>query len=149
MTDIERGSATRQSFFPEDDTRPRWSPGGNRFAFSSMNGSPREVLFVGKRGSSETPLLLAADTEAGLELEDWVTEDLLVVRRAGNTLHVYSIANDELRLWVDGPFDPHAATGSPDGRFVAYVSEETGRAEVWVQAFPESAPRWCTTGSPP
>jgi dipeptidyl aminopeptidase/acylaminoacyl peptidase len=40
------------------------------------------------------------------------------------------------------PFDEYDGRFSPDGRWVAYVSDETGRPEVYVQSFPPSGNRW-------
>jgi Tol biopolymer transport system component len=60
--------------------------------------------------------------------------------------------------FLASPFDEDAATISPDGRWVAYVSEETGRKEVYVATFPEptrrhristeggTQPRWSRDG---
>jgi Tol biopolymer transport system component len=43
---------------------------------------------------------------------------------------------------METPFDEYMATFSPDGRFLAYQSDESGRDEVYVRAFPGPGGRW-------
>ncbi len=48
----------------------------------------------------------------------------------------------EERVFLQTAFREHAASFSPDGRFVAYVSDEAGRYDVYVRRFPEGTERW-------
>jgi Tol biopolymer transport system component len=50
---------------------------------------------------------------------------------------VYDTRSRRARPLVQPPFDEEYPTISPDGRWIAYVSDESGRAEVYVQAFPQ------------
>jgi hypothetical protein len=80
-----------------------------------------------------------------LEPADWAVGGNVLVHREteqGVDLYVYSLADRVLRPWVTTPFREGAAATAPDGRFAAYVSEETGRKEIWVQTFPEPGDRW-------
>ena len=89
--------------------------------------------------------MLLADPEANLEPLDWASNNFLLVERVGDDaqgIYLYSFDEDELRPWVTTDFEERAATASPDDRFAAYVSNGTGRNEVWVQTFPDPGTRW-------
>ena len=49
---------------------------------------------------------------------------------------------DSARPFLETRFDEHEPTFSPDGRWIAYVSDETGRNEVFVRSFPDSGAKW-------
>jgi Tol biopolymer transport system component len=145
ILDVARGSGTRVSFFSEDDTRPRWSPDGRRVVFTSVSDSEHFGLWVWDSRGGSAARKLVSDPDGSVRATDWVSNDLLLIDRdvgGQRDLYVYSVTDDELRPWATTPYDEMTATASPDGRFAAYVSEETGRSEIWVQTFPEPGRRW-------
>jgi Tol biopolymer transport system component len=146
VLDLERGSDARLTFFSEDDSRSRWSPDGKRIAFTSGKDSESfSIWLVDSRAGAE-PRLLYSDPSASLNPMDWASNDILLVEYDtdddGDDIYLYSLDEQELRPWANTPFDERAATASPDANFAAYVTDETGRPEVWVQTFPEPGARW-------
>lgn len=136
VLELERGAATRVH---DDGVNPVWSPDGSRFAFTPSPARASHIYAKPTRGDSDDEILLKAP-EAKTP-EDW--------SRDGRWL-VYSSANRETRrdLWALplGGGDPQPlvrsqanemyARVSPDGRWVAYMSDESGTWEVYLQAFP-------------
>ena len=88
---------------------------------------------------------MVQDPEAGLSADDWSADGLVLILRytdAAEDFWVYSIEDDEMRPYVESPFHERAGDIAPGGRYAAYVSNETGRYEVYVQTFPEAGERW-------
>jgi Tol biopolymer transport system component len=142
--DIERGVRTRLSTGPEHDRRPVWSPAGDEVAFTSLRAGNDDIFLRQADGSGEEMLL--ATTPRHERVSDWSLD--------GNYLlyHLRS-SGDEGDLWYlmrseDGSgWDPHSFLQtsfgevtprlSPDGRYVAYLSNESGQYEVYVRPFPD------------
>ena len=146
--DIARGVRTRLSTAPERDWRPVWSPAGDEVAFSSVRAGNQNIFLRQADGSGEATILAA--TPRPELLSDW--------SRDGKYL-LYHLDDPETRadLWYlqrneDGsgwephpflqtPFNQSVPRFSPDGRYVAYLSNESGQMEVYVQPFPEGGRR--------
>jgi len=145
LFDLERGAGTRLTFAAEDETRPRWSPAGDRVAYSAYGAADRmEVWVRDVRGRGEARSL-ASDPDAQLRVTDWAPDGtILVDRMTGDDvdLHILPYGDDELRPWLATDFLERGASASPDGDFAAYVSEDSGRPEVWLRSFPDGESAW-------
>ena len=144
--DITRRVRTRLSTSPEGDFRPVWSPAGDEVAFTSDRAGNLDI-FLRQADASGAEKVLAATPHRVL-LSDW--------SRDGKYL-LYHLSDPEtgIDLWYlerneDGsgwephpflqtPFGERVPRFSPDGRYVAYVSNESGQNEVYVQPFPEGS----------
>jgi Tol biopolymer transport system component len=143
LIDVARGIPRRFVSDPASDTFPLWSPDGARLAFGSsrLHGSVIHDLFVKPilGADRETVLLESAENKIPL---DWSRDGRFIV---------YSVlsAKTASDLWVlpqDGstkpfvfkqtPSDEMGAKFSPDGHWMAYQSNETGRIEIYVERFP-------------
>jgi Tol biopolymer transport system component len=128
---------------------PVWSPGGDRIVFFSYRKGRSTTLFVKPiNGANEEVLLESPDESAP---EDWSADGRYV---SFDTMRVRGKRNEE--IWVlrmDGgrkvtPFAAGAAGWqwqsrfSPDGRWIAYASEESGTYEVYVRSFPGPGGKW-------
>ncbi len=149
--DVERGTLTRLSFGKEGDTNdlPIWAPDGRR-VFYSGTAEGKHGLYAVPADASARPTLLLP-TEGGATPRS-VTPD-------GRTLIYSEVGSDKrprlmvLPLSADGPqgqphpLHPDAAGAetdgqlSPDSRWIAYESNESGGIEVYVQPFPGPGPK--------
>jgi len=144
--DLERGARSRLTFDPGTDWSPLWSPDGSRIVFGS-DRSGRSGLYVkdASGAGEEQQLLPAGEVVAPC---DWSNDGRVValVRLGVDT------GWDIWALPMDGSGDasPVVATRfldsrprfSPDGRWIAYESDESGRSEIYVRQFPGPGGRW-------
>ena len=144
IIDVRRGTSTRLTSAQEDETSPVWSPDGDTLAYCSASGVERFAVFTRPaRGSGEARILVQ-DPQSDLDPVAWHGDFLLLngfLRLSGDLLS-FSIKDQETRPYLATPFDERSPDFSPDGRHVAYVSDETGRMEVYVQTFPEPGESW-------
>jgi serine/threonine-protein kinase len=133
---------------PELDTqRPVWSTDGTRLLYIASDSlGNAHVQGVAADGSSPAPDTVYYDeTDDVFEVHATGDPQVIVIRR-GNTAANADIGIVDLR---DGSYTPFAATPatengmalSPDGRWLAYVTNQSGQREVVVQPFPEGGAR--------
>ncbi len=143
---VARATMSRLTF-ESDNFYPVWSPDGRYIAFTSRREPPSALLWMPADGAG-TPTVLE---HAGvLSFTGSFTPDgrTLVFRRTDpkSGFDVWSVRVDTaaakpVPLLVT-PFNETAPAVSPDGRLLAYVSDETGRNEVYVRPFPAGGGRW-------
>src|SRR5262249_5118864 len=139
--DTSGGIPTRLTTDPAIDGTPVWSPDGKHLVYSSMRRGLAELFDMSSRGEGDRPLSATPPPEGVNYPTDWDPDGRQILyRRTGATTN--------LELWLtppDGgntsPFlkAPYGVTNgrfSPDGRFVAYASNESGRWEIYVAPFP-------------
>jgi serine/threonine protein kinase/Tol biopolymer transport system component len=146
VLELKRAVASRLTFDPGTDVFPVWSPDGSRIVFSSDRRGPFGLYVKDASGSGEAEELLF--DERGLYGSAWFGEGkfLAYCRPDAET------GPDIWTLPMDPPGDPFPLVNSdfeelrprfsPDGRWFAYHSAESGRFEVYVQPFPDARSRW-------
>ena len=126
-----------------------WSPAGDRIAYSSFSGESSEFFVNDVPASSPGRAIFRGENRG--TLTDWSQDGYLVYTE----LHPETGADLWYLLW-DGSvsedpepvafladqFDTSFGRISPDGRWIAYVSNRTGQYEVWVQQFPSGPLRF-------
>jgi len=139
VIELARNLPRRITDGPSAHAHPVWDPDGDHIVFSStngatrqaVNGGPPEPLFAPPRRGM--PLAWTRDRHyVLLRRESGPSGDLLAVAMTGEPreIAVAQSSSDE----TEGQF-------SPDGKWVAYVTNESGRAEVFLQSFPEGRAR--------
>jgi serine/threonine-protein kinase len=146
---------TRLTFDAANDARPVWTPDGRHVVFSSTRGG-KGVLNLYWRpsdGSGEAGRL--TESKNRQIPSSWHPSGRVLVfyelnPQTGGDLRILEMEGDEVSGWtpgtptafVEAPFDERSPAFSPDGRFLAYASNESGRYEVYVRPFPGPGGKW-------
>jgi serine/threonine protein kinase len=144
ILDLARGGiGTRFTAHPADDAAPVWSADGKRIVWSSNRGGPYDLYQRATAGGKEE-VLLQSDVTRKLPF-DWSSDGrylLYGVRdpRTKGDLWVLPITGDRKPFaFANTEFDETNGQFSPDMRWVAYQSDESGATEIHVQRFPPGA----------
>ena len=144
VSELARGSLTRLTTHEAADANPLWSPDGRRVAFSSNRNGQAEIWWRAADGSAEAELLMTTDEPTtDLVAYDWSPDGgtlfaMVTFPETGRDIGMVSVGRPG--TWeplIQTAANEFAPTISPDGRWLAYTSDETGRDEVYVQRFPE------------
>jgi Tol biopolymer transport system component/tRNA A-37 threonylcarbamoyl transferase component Bud32 len=146
--EVARGIKTRFTFDAARDLFPTWSPDGTQVAFSSEREGKRR-LFV-KRADGSAPEELLLDSLAQDSPTDWSPDGkyLAFWHRESQTKTGYDIwilpmtGERKPYPFLQGEFNESEAVFSPDGHWMAYISDESGRTEVYVAPFPGPGGKW-------
>jgi Tol biopolymer transport system component len=151
--DLARNTQTRLTFDAADDSGPLWSPDGSRIAFTSNRNNSYGLYQKNSNGIGEEELLLK--TGNSVVPEDWALDGRALVymgTEGGNRdLFVLPLTGDPRQAGTEGrkpapflktQFRERHAQFSPDGRWMAYASIESGIYEVYVQSFPAGSGKW-------
>jgi dipeptidyl aminopeptidase/acylaminoacyl peptidase len=146
--DLERGVASRFTFDPASDIAPVWSPDGTRIAFSSLRrtGVTYDLYVQDATGAGSAVELLAGDQQ--LIAGDWSRDGrylICPVHEAGTSWDIWAVPTDgsgEPIKVVATEFAESRPSFSPDGKWIAYQSDESGEWEIYVREFPGPGGRW-------
>ena len=130
--------STRETDLRKPQPFPIWFPDGKRILFITR-GRTNYLNALAADGSSPEPETLATDGEPQVPLA-WVpgTDLVLVARVTAESRHdleLFRMSDRTWRHWLQTRFDELEARVSPDGKWVAYTSDQTGQPEVWVRSF--------------
>jgi Tol biopolymer transport system component len=156
ILDVARGTSTRFTFDPAQDDSPQWSPDGKTIVFSSDRGGVSD-LYSGPADSPGQEKLLMHTDESKFD-GSWTKDGrFLLFTSAGNKTgpDIWALpmqgeakAGSEAKPMslVQTQFQERRARVSPDGRWLAYDSQESGMNEVYVRPFTTElggvTPKW-------
>jgi serine/threonine protein kinase len=142
--DIGRGAWNRVTFDAGDDIFPLWSPDDSSMVFGSRRGEMNlyRKLLNGPPGSEE----LLIETSAPKFPMDWSSDGRFLLYDSFSPkgdVDMWALPLDGARPEepksievVQTAFNERMGQFSPDGRWIAYQSDKTGRFEIYVQPFP-------------
>jgi serine/threonine-protein kinase len=147
ILDLVRGSLARLTFETGEDETPLWSPDGLRVTYNaSRAGRPVAVFRRSADGTGNEERLF--ENEAHVHTGSWSPDGRILAysqygpSTSGDIEVLVPGEKEPRRPWLQTPFNERAPRFSPDGRFLAYVSNESGRDEVYVQPFPGPGGKW-------
>ena len=153
--DIARDAMTRLTFHDDNDWSPIWSPDGKWIAYSSWRSDVGTFnLFVQRASGGGEPHRLLTSRNRQLPME-WHRDGkqlLFLENRPGTGADLMvvpvevtadgTVKAGEVKPVVESVSDESGAAFSPDGKWLAYASDESGRREVHVKPFPGPGGRW-------
>jgi len=144
---LDHGPLSRLTFGEFLKYRPTWSPDGRSITYIVDPGNNNAALYRKRAdGSGEAERLLGSDKALAEGL--WSPDgQLLVIRLTIPSRDLFALGpggdTTLIPIVASSQFDERAATLSPDGRWIAYQSDETGRSEIYVRPFPQAQDgRW-------
>ena len=143
--DLSRGTPTRFTFDPAIDDNPIWSPDGSRIVFASgRDGVVRNLYVKSSGGAGQDELLLK--TDGSKFPTDWSRDGKYILYtelKSSPDVWVLPLSGDKKPMpFLNTPFSENRARFSPDGRWIAYTSDESGVGQIYVQSFPPSGGKW-------
>jgi len=143
VLDTTRGVTSRLTFGPASVFLPIWSPDGLRVLFASFLSASLDLYVKAATGAGQEELLVKMGTRTGWGT-DWSRDGRFILyqgsgAKTGEDLWIAPQFGDRRPYpYLQSQFNEQEGTFSPDGRWVAYVSDESGRNEIYAQAFPPS-----------
>jgi Tol biopolymer transport system component len=155
IVDLMTGAGSRFTFDPAVDGNAVWSPDGNQIIWESQRGGGWGLYRKASNGSGSDELLYKSTFSGTFALTDWTHDGRFVLFQASNPpakTDIFALpvgpgtsADRQPIPVIQTPAGELGGYVSPDGKWIAYISDESGRQEIYVQAFnpgskPDAAP---------
>lgn len=133
--DVARGTLARLTATPRFEFAPAWSPDGRYVAYSTFYRSITRLYRRPADGSGTEELLYENMPGVGMNLQDWSADGRWLLFASGGVLFTLPLDGNRQPIELAREeFTMNGARFSPDGRFVAFRSDESGRWEIVVRA---------------
>ncbi len=145
------GIPTRLTSDPGFDIGAIWSPDGDRVGFMSIRSGHSDLYQKSSSGSGSEQVVYASDRSK--YPTDWSPDGRSILYRGFDSdsnfeLWTVPVAGDPKPIpFLKAAFGVDQGQFSPDGRWVAYASNESGRWEIYVTSFPEPGGNWKVSSS--
>jgi Tol biopolymer transport system component len=151
LIDLARGSNQRLTFGDGEDRYPVWSPDGTRIAFASRRNGEHVLMTISTNGGGHEDK--RAMSPQPLQPTHWSVDGRVVLYTTAGSktgLDVWALpmtGDGRASPILQSTFNESDAHLSPDGRWLAYVSNESGRDEIYVQPFAQPTGKWMVSGT--
>ncbi len=141
LLDTARAVLSRSTVNPAQDVFPTWSPDGSRILFASNRNGGYDLYVMPAGGGPEERVMSSGAMDSTSKIPtDWSRDGHVLFNHLGPAgQDISALSLDGTRTVVpvaQSRFDERDGQFSPDGKWVAYQSNESGRFEVYVQPFP-------------
>jgi len=145
LMDLAGGVPSRFTFDTAVEFAPVWSPDGQRIVFASLREGAPNLFQKMANGSGQEDSLYKSPL-AKLP-SDWSTDGRFIIcgtvdPKTRWDLWVLSVGDHKWEAFLQTPANESRGVFSPNGRWVAYESDESGKKEIYVQSFPASGAKW-------
>jgi serine/threonine protein kinase/Tol biopolymer transport system component len=140
--ELARGATTRLTFDPSPHQAPIWSPDGKQILFSSNRKVTTRLYLNNADGSGSEEEVADLGTFVPVNAWDWSRDGKHVLFRKGNELWHLSRPEHVTKPLLQAKWTVRNAQSSPDGRWMAYASNETGSMQVYVSPFLNGNGKW-------
>jgi Tol biopolymer transport system component len=139
--DLQSETTKRMTFDPAIDAMPVWSPDGKRVVFASSRKQTFDLYLKTTDGAQEEKAIEAAAGEDKFP-SAWSRDGKYILYTRGTDLWFLTFPELEGQLFLKAPSAMKNGQFSPDGKWVAYASNESGKWEIYVTSFPDAHGKW-------
>jgi len=147
--DLMKEAAARVTFAQEQTFGPIWSPDEMRIAFSSNRAGAYQLYEKAANGAGTTQPL-TEDHALSEAPDSWSSDGRYIAYervglqgKTGSEIWILPLFGDKKPFpFLSSASNESMASFSPDGKWLAYVSDESGRAEVYIVPFPKRSGKW-------
>jgi Tol biopolymer transport system component len=145
--DLLRNVSSRLTYDKGNESSPLWSPDDKRIIYFAASLGSGNILEIPSGGTGQGQALIKDDrekrpTDVSRDGQWIVFNSAGGASGANSDIWVWSVAEKKARPWLATPFIEQGGQLSPDGKWMAYESDESGRSEIYVRAFPDSDQKW-------
>ena len=138
--ELQRDGSKRLTFDPAIDAVPIWSPDAARFVFASNRQTYFGLYVKNSDGANDEKSIVQSDV--GNLPSDWSRDGKYILYCRGPDLWFLTYPEIKSSLFLKAPSVLRNGQFSPDGKWVAYASNESGKWEIYVTSFPDARGRW-------
>jgi DNA-binding winged helix-turn-helix (wHTH) protein/Tol biopolymer transport system component len=138
--DLLHGSAKRFTFDPAIDRVPIWSPDAKRLVFTSSRQSNIDLFMKDADGMHEETSVVSDDFNK--YPNDWSRDERYILYTRGPDLWLVTVPELKSSLYLKAVSAIRNGQFSPDGKWVAYASNESSKWEIYVTSFPVPRGKW-------
>jgi serine/threonine-protein kinase len=145
LYDLARETLTRVTFEGNVNLNAVWTPDGKRIAFNSSKEGPLSLFWQRADGSGGLERLTTSQyphVPMSWSPDGQLLAFVEVNPTTGYDIWVLRLSDRKAQPFLRTPFNESTPRFSPDGRWLAYVSDESGRYEVYVQPYPGPGGKW-------
>lgn len=142
IVELLRGAFSRFTYDPSNEVAPLWSPDGNRIVYCS-NPNGRINIYEKSAAATGNPELVVDSAEPKYP-DDWspdanyITYESVSPQTKYDLWYVPLSGDRKPEIFLQTQFNETHSRFSPDGKWIAYTSDETGRGEIYLRRFPSS-----------
>jgi hypothetical protein len=138
--ELEGDKAKRLTFGPGLNMVPIWSPDASQFVFTANQQVTQDLFMKNSDGTQEEKLVVHADVD--VIPNDWSRGGKYILYSRGADLWFVTFPDLKSNLLLKAVSVIRNGQFSPDGKWVAYASNETGKWEIYVTSFPDARGKW-------
>jgi eukaryotic-like serine/threonine-protein kinase len=145
LYDLSRETLNRLTFEGNSNDNPVWTPDGKRIAFDTNKEGPVNIFWQLADGSGGLERLTSSEYLQAPH--SWSRDGQLLAFIEGSPttgvdIWVLRLSDRKTQPFLRTPFTEGGPRFSPDGHWLAYVSDESGRFEIYVQPYPGPGGKW-------